>query len=109
MALYGLKKSPQWWFETVKPLLEELGFISLSTDICLFRHKEDPILIILYVDDFQIAAKTKALIDRTKEAIKKVYDIKELGETKRFLGLNITRNRKARATDACSLSVCYVE
>ena len=47
---------------TIKPVMEDIGFESLDSNICLFRHKELGILVVLYVDDLLVAAKTVALI-----------------------------------------------
>lgn len=63
-ALYGLRQSPLYWFMTIKPVMEDIGFESLDSDICLFRHRELGILVVLYVDDLLVAAKTIALISR---------------------------------------------
>ncbi len=49
---------------TIKLVIEDIGFESLDSDICLFRHKELGILVMLYVDDLLVAAKTIALISR---------------------------------------------
>jgi hypothetical protein len=95
-ALYGLRQSPLYWFNTVKPVIEDMGFESLDCDICLFRHKELGILVVLYVDDLLIAARTTALINRTRDQLMQIYELKELGEVKRFLGFDVLRDRKAR-------------
>jgi hypothetical protein len=73
-----------------------MGFESLDCDICLFRHKELGILVVLYVDDLLIAARTTALINRTRDQLMQIYELKELGEVKRFLGFDVLRDRKAR-------------
>jgi hypothetical protein len=95
-ALYGLRQSPVYWFTTIKPVMEDLGFQSVESDICLFRQKELDILVLLYVDDLQIAAPTTALIYRTRDLLHKRFEMKDLGETKRFLGYDIIRDRAAR-------------
>ncbi|EAQ84778.1 hypothetical protein CHGG_08792 [Chaetomium globosum CBS 148.51] len=95
-ALYGLRKSPQYWFNTVKPLLEERGFKALETDACLFRHKRYDILLVLYVDDLLIAAPSTAMIHTVRDEIIKQFELKELGPVKRFLGFDIVRDRKQK-------------
>ena len=95
-ALYGLRQSPLYWFMTIKPVMEDIGFESLDSDICLFRHRELGILVVLYVDDLLVAAKTVALISRVQDRLARVYELKELGEVKRFLGFDVVRDRSAR-------------
>jgi hypothetical protein len=93
-ALYGLRESPLYWFLAIKPVLEELGFESLPSDFCLFRHKTTGALIVLYVDDLLIAAKSKTIIEAVRDGLMARYEMKELGEVKRFLGFDIMRDRK---------------
>ncbi|GJU85000.1 retrovirus-related pol polyprotein from transposon TNT 1-94 [Tanacetum coccineum] len=44
-------------------------------------------------DDMQIACKSKAKIRSTKSLLKKEFDMKELGEAKKILGMEIVRDR----------------
>ncbi len=46
----------------IKLVIEDIGFELLDSNICLFRHKELEILVVLYVDDLLVTAKTVALI-----------------------------------------------
>jgi len=50
------------------------------------------VLLIIYVDDMLISAPTKALIASVREALKQFFELKELGDVKQFLGINITRD-----------------
>nr|GEW91411.1 hypothetical protein [Tanacetum cinerariifolium] len=51
------------------------------------------IYLLLYVDDMLIACKSKAEIGSTKSLIKKEFDMKELGEEKKIIGIEIVRDR----------------
>ena len=93
-ALYGLRHSPLYWFMTIKPILEGMGFRSLESDICLFKHDELGILLVLYVDDLLIAALNNGLIDWVRDRLLEIFELKELGEVKRFLGFDVVRDRK---------------
>lgn len=95
-ALYGLRKSPHYWFMEIRPVMLELGFVPFGSDTCLFRQKDDGTLLLLYVDDMLISAPTKAIIHRHASELGKRYKLKELGEAGRFLGLDIVRDRKNR-------------
>ena len=72
--------------------MESLGFESLESDVCLFKHKELGILVVLYVDDLLIAISYVDLIDRIYDSLRYSFDLKELGEVKRFLGFDVIRN-----------------
>ncbi len=73
-------------------MIESLGFKSLESDVCLFRHKELGILVVLYVDDFLIAIPYVDFIDYIRDGLRYSFDFKELGEVKRFLGFDIIRD-----------------
>ncbi|KXX82433.1 Copia protein [Madurella mycetomatis] len=95
-ALYGLQKSPLYWFLAIKPVMESLGFNALSSDLCLFRHKALGVLVVLYVDDVLIAATTVNIINDIRDRLRAIYDLKEMGEVKRFLGFDVVRDRAAK-------------
>jgi hypothetical protein len=95
-ALYGLRQSPLYWFNTIKPVMEQMGFEPLDADICLFRHKKKGILVVLYVDDLLVAARTVDLVNWVRDQLANKYELKELGEVKRFLGFDVIRDRTAR-------------
>jgi hypothetical protein len=81
---------------TVKPVMENLGFEALDSDVCLFKHREVDILVVLYVDDLLVAVPTVTLINRTCDGLKAKFELKEMGEVKRFLGFDILRDRSNR-------------
>lgn len=98
-ALYGLKQSPRMWHAKIDQYLtKELGFSSSSFDPCVYiRRKDGHILIIaLYVDDLLIAGDNMASVTWIKTELGKRFEMKDLGEAKVCLGLEITRDRKNR-------------
>ena len=95
-ALYSLRRSCQYWFKTLTPVMEKLGFVPFGSDTCLFQNKTTKALVILYVDDLLIATPTLSAIDSTKEQLMSAFEMKELGEVKRFLGFDVVRDRKNR-------------
>lgn len=50
-------------------------------------------IIAIYVDDFMLFSKTKAQIQKIKCALKSEFSIKELGDLKHCLGIEIHRQR----------------
>lgn len=95
-ALYVLRRSPLYWFNTINPILMELGFSALDTDACLFINKGREALIILYVDDLLIATLRNEDIEDIANQLKSRFKLKSMGEVRTFLGYDIVRNRKER-------------
>ncbi|KAI1005009.1 hypothetical protein K3495_g3205 [Podosphaera aphanis] len=97
-ALYGLRVSPKLWFDKISGFSATIGFNYSSEDHCIMIHESLTILIFIYVDDFLIAAPTnlRAHMDRIKLSIDTKYELRDLGEVKRFLNLDICRNREVR-------------
>jgi len=63
-------------------------------DSCVyFKQSDDPIYLLLYVDDMRIVARNKTHVHKLKAQLKKEFDIKILGEAKKILDMEITRDR----------------
>jgi len=50
--------------------------------------------LLLYVDDIILAGNDKEEIERIKQALNETFKIKDLGNLKYFLGLEIERSKK---------------
>lgn len=94
-GMYGLRRAPLWWFETITPFLKDLGFIPFEADLCLFINNKTGVVIVLYVDDFLIAADTDREIDNLATSFEAKFNIKKLGVPTKFLGFNIIRDENA--------------
>ena len=92
-ALYGLRKSPLWWFQTNKRALKDLGFESLESEVCIFRHAGLDAYIIVYVDDMRIAAKSTSTIHSVAASLGEAFNLQHLGTADRFLGFTVHRDR----------------
>ena len=95
-SLYGLKQAARDWNERCVVELIKLGFVQSLADPYLFTHTEKDVILILYIDDIPFAARTIEGINWFKKAFAKVFKIKDLGEIKKILNVQITRNRKKR-------------
>ena len=95
-ALYGLRVSPRRWNLCLHTYLIELGFIQSSNDLCLYIKVRDDveIFLLVYVDDILIASKSLSEISCLKELLKNRFRMTDLGNVKKFLGIEIERNRK---------------
>ncbi|GKE31244.1 retrovirus-related pol polyprotein from transposon TNT 1-94 [Tanacetum coccineum] len=75
------------------------GCKKCSDDSCVYYRSYAPgeyIYLLLYVDDMLIACKSKAEIGSTKSLLKKVFNMKELLEAKKILGMEIIRDRSRK-------------
>lgn len=95
-ALYGLKSSPLYWFQTLLPILRGLGFEPISDDTCLFANGKKGAFLVLYVDDFLITAPSEVVIFEIRDQLLQHFKLKHMGEVRTFLGFDIVRNREER-------------
>lgn len=74
----------------------EHGFARNSYDCCVyFKHISNNISIYLqlYVDDMLISSQSRKEIQQLKLDSKSTFEIKDLREVRKILGIEITRNR----------------
>ena len=106
-AIYGLRDSAFFWYETFVAELKKRGFEALPEDPCLFVKKSKGSYILIYVDDAIIAAQTDEEIDSFLAELDKVFKLKILGEPQRFLGCDIYRDYTTKTITISQFS--YVE
>ena len=75
--------------EDIRGTLLNLGFHECSEDPNLYI--KDGVIILLYVDDLLIAHADSDAANRVKLVLKRHYKMTDLGEAKRFLGMQIDR------------------
>ena len=97
-ALYGLKQSANLWYNRLKDILEKIGFKVLKSDPCIFiRRTSSGISIIsAHVDDLGLFCHPKPEMDLLKSQIRQHVSIKDQGEGKLILGMEVGRNREKR-------------
>jgi len=69
-----------------------LDFNRSIKDACVyFKHLKDGgwVYLLLYVDDMLIVSKDKAEINSLKLKVKAEFEMKDLGEVKKILGMEI--------------------
>ncbi|KAE9212782.1 hypothetical protein PF004_g15533 [Phytophthora fragariae] len=94
-AIYGLKQAASAWHQTIHAVFVKIGFRSCGADKCVYVKvsKDNYVYVCLYVDDMIIAAKTSEEINEVKMALKSAFKMKELGEAKFILGMEIDHDR----------------
>ncbi|WZZ27561.1 hypothetical protein YC2023_010962 [Brassica napus] len=95
-AIYGLKQSPRAWYNKLSTTLNGRGFKKSELDHTLFTLSTPSgmIALLVYVDDIIITGSDKEGIIATKEFLKSKFEIKDLGEMKYFLGIEICRSKE---------------
>lgn len=92
-ALYGLKQAGRAWFFTLLAALEEFGLVQSSADPCLLLTADRQLAVIMVVDDMLIASSDSTRSAALVAFLKARFDIKDMGEPTKFVGLEITRDR----------------
>ncbi|CAI7745509.1 unnamed protein product [Closterium sp. NIES-53] len=95
--VYGLRRSPREWHDTLRSTLRDLGFRPSSADPSLLvRAGFTPFFILVYVDDLVFAIADRGALAEVKSELQKRHTCTDLDELQRYLGLQITRDRAAR-------------
>ena len=92
-ALYGLKQAPRTWYDTLSEFLLENGFTRGVIDKTLFfkLHKNDMILVQVYVDDIIFGSTNDQLCSRFAKLMQSKYEMSMMGELTYFLGLQVSQ------------------
>ena len=92
-AIYGLKQAPRKWYDTLSEFLIENGFVRGVIDKTLFskKHKNDLILVQVYVDDIIFGSTNDNLCKRFAKLMQSRYEMSMMGELKFFLGLQVSQ------------------
>ncbi|KAK0579188.1 hypothetical protein LWI29_022490 [Acer saccharum] len=96
-SLYGLKQAPRQWNKKFDSFMTSIGFHKSNFDACLYFSSENidnSVYLLLYVDDMLIASKEMSRIIDLKEKLKSEFEMKDLGNAKMILGMEIVRIRK---------------
>ncbi|KAL0374429.1 UNVERIFIED_CONTAM: Retrovirus-related Pol polyprotein from transposon TNT 1-94 [Sesamum radiatum] len=95
-SLYGLKQSPRQWNKKFDNFMKTLMFHKSAYDPCLYFKfvNNAPIFLVLYVDDMLIASPDLSMIEKLQNDLRKTFEMKDLGNAKKILGMTIDRDRK---------------
>ncbi|CAM8995198.1 unnamed protein product [Rhodiola kirilowii] len=96
-SLYGLKQSPRAWFERFTNFLKSQGYTQGQSNHTLFVKKSATnkmTVLIVYVDDIILTGDDLQEMIRLKQSLAKEFEIKDLGQLKYFLGVEIARSKR---------------
>ncbi|KAE8692180.1 putative ROP-interactive CRIB motif-containing protein 6 [Hibiscus syriacus] len=96
-SLYGLKQSPRQWYKRFDSFMRRQKYTRSKYDHCVYLQKLKDgsfIYLLFYVDDMLIASKSQKEIDKLKAQLNQEFEMKDLGEAKKILGMEISRDRQ---------------
>ena len=91
-TLYGLKQAGREWNKELDCKLKRKGYLHLHSDPCVYimRIGEDLTIITVWVDDLLLFATTVILMDKMKSDIRSEWEVTDLGEPTKIVGIEIT-------------------
>ncbi|CEL57092.1 hypothetical protein RSOLAG1IB_12068 [Rhizoctonia solani AG-1 IB] len=94
-ALYGAHQSGYLWEQYRNNKIDLLGYTINLANISVFTRNQNEIFLIIvaYVDDFLICC-LKGHIDLIKNEIMNLFNCKDLGKARLFVGITISRDRQ---------------
>ncbi|OWZ06851.1 Integrase, catalytic core protein [Phytophthora megakarya] len=93
-GLYGLKQSGKLWNDLIDSFLKAEGFSRSKMDPCIyFMHCDGNLCVLgLYVDDVLVVSQDENLSEHVMSRLSERFNIKNLGEAQKCLGVWIKRN-----------------
>ncbi|KAL4022534.1 hypothetical protein IC575_016271 [Cucumis melo] len=96
-SLYGLKQSPRAWFDRFTTFVNSQGYSQGHSDHTLFTKAsktEKIAILIVYVDDIILTGDDQTEISQLKQRMGDEFEIKDLGNLKYFLGMEVARSKE---------------
>ena len=92
-SLYGLKQSPRMWNKTIDDFMLGLKFKKCDSDHCVYmkRDDQDMIFVALYVDDLILASSTSKMLQETKQALNRRFEMTDWVSSSIFLELKLIK------------------
>ncbi|MCR2848130.1 hypothetical protein KN825_16500, partial [Weizmannia coagulans] len=85
------------WFERFTKVVKKFGYTQCHTNHTMFiKHLEGGrrAILIVYVDDIILTRDHQEELQRLKQFLAKEFEVKDLGNLKYFLGIEIAQSKK---------------
>ena len=94
-SLYGLKQAGREWNIEFNQQLKSHGWNPSMVDPCAYFRKtmEGIEIIVVWVNDLLLFASNKELMTKMKSELQSIFEITDLGEPTRIVGIEIDRDR----------------
>ncbi|KAL0550799.1 hypothetical protein IC582_009862 [Cucumis melo] len=96
-SLYGLKQSPRAWFDRFTTFVKSQWYSQGHSDHTLFTKASKTgkiAILIVYVDDIVLTRDDQTEISQLKQRMGDEFEIKDLGNLKYFLGMEVARSKE---------------
>jgi Reverse transcriptase (RNA-dependent DNA polymerase) len=92
-SLYGMKQSSRAWFDRFRKTMVGMGYRQTNADHTVFfrRYGDHITVLAVYVDDMIISRNDECEIALLKKKLGKEFEVKDLGQLRYFLGIEIAR------------------
>jgi hypothetical protein len=93
-SIYGSMQAGHDWYTTLCDTYDDLGYTTSRADPCVHFKREDGnyTLTDTYTDDTFGASNSEGEIRKRMDEIRKVWEIKDVGENEYFLGMRVQQD-----------------
>ena len=94
-GLYGLKQAARQWNKEVQRIFKENDYEQSKSDQCLYfkMNGDYANYVLIHVDDILMSSNNVNMINELQINMNKEFELKDLGEVKLFLGIEIEKDR----------------
>ena len=94
-SIYGLKQSSRAWYFIFHEAITAFGLTMVLEDHCVYVKKTNVgiMFLTLYVNIILLVGSDLVLINATKRWLSSVFEMKDMGEARFVLGVEIIRDR----------------
>jgi hypothetical protein len=95
-SLYGLKQASRQWFAKFSATIQAAGYVQSKTNYSLFTccNGKSFTALLIYVDNILITGNDLKAIYTLKRFLHSCFRIKNLGNLKYFMGIEVSRSQK---------------